>query len=151
MREEERGRPTEFGTVYPDDRHILVTDKVSTVVQFRHLDYAMERCVVNITIPQQDGHFDPAVKLADPSMVDVWVLDAPTELSRYISGSMERAPARRELLATLTVSRSEASHSSEFHCTSGKFTTVELACSPTHPGCSVDFWQDQRAKPIGGK
>lgn len=121
------------------------------MVQFRHLDYAMERCVVNITIPQQDGHFDPAVKLADPSMVDVWVLDAPTELSRYISGSMERAPARRELLTTLTVSRSEASHSSEFHCTSGKFTTVELACSPTHPGCSVDFWQDQRAKPIGGK
>ncbi len=28
MREDERGRPTEFGTVYPDDRHILVTDKV---------------------------------------------------------------------------------------------------------------------------
>ena len=111
----------------------------------------MERCVLNITIPQQDGHFDPAVKLADPSIIDVWVLDAPTELSRYISGSMDRAAPRQELLTTLTVSRSETSHSSEFHCKSGEFTTLELVCAPSHADCSVDFWQDQRAKPIGGK
>ena len=30
MHEEERGRPTEFGTVYPDDRRILVNDKVGS-------------------------------------------------------------------------------------------------------------------------
>ena len=169
MREEERGRLTEFGTVYPDDRHILITNKVrrfnqsdlvaddltmgqvSTVVQFRHLDYAMERCVLNITIPQPDGHFDPAVKLTNPSMIDVWVLDSLTEFSRYITGSMGNAPSRRELLTTLIVFWSESSHSSAFHCESGEFTTLELVCAPSDPHCSVDFWQDQRAKPIGGQ
>lgn len=29
MRESERGRPTVFGTVYPDDRRILISDSVS--------------------------------------------------------------------------------------------------------------------------
>ncbi|KAI0787539.1 hypothetical protein C8Q74DRAFT_1315427 [Fomes fomentarius] len=150
MREEERGRPTSFGTVYPDDRRILVNDKVSTVVQFRNIDYAMERCVLNIVLPERNGTFDPNVKLADPSIVDVWLLDGPTEFSRYIRGSMDYAPKRRELLTTLTFSRSGPSRSSEFHCTSGEFTTLELTCSPTNAGCGVDFWQDQRAKPLGG-
>ncbi|KAI0759040.1 hypothetical protein C8Q74DRAFT_1359986 [Fomes fomentarius] len=150
MREEDRGRPTSFGTVYPDDRRILVNDKVSTVVQFRNIDYAMERCVLHTVIPERNGTFDPDVTLADPSMVDVWLLDGPTEFSRYIRGSMEYAPKRRELLTTLTFSRSEPSRSSEFHCTSGEFTTLELTCSPANAGCSVEFWQDQRAKPLGG-
>lgn len=120
-------------------------------MQFRNLDYAMERCVLNIVLPQPTVHFDPAVRLSDPSLVDVWLLDAPTELSRYISGSMDYAPKRRELLTTLTFSHAGLSHSSDFPCTSGMFTTLELTCSPTSSGCSVDFWQDQRAKPVGGE
>ncbi len=124
--------------------------QVSTVVQFRNIDYAMERCVLTIVLPERNGTFDPNVKLADPSVVDVWLLDGPTEFSRYIRGSMDYAPKRRELLTTLTFSRSGPSRSNEFHCTSGEFTTLELTCSPTNAGCSVDFWQDQRAKPLGG-
>ena len=120
-------------------------------MQFRNLDYAMERCVLNIILPERNEDFDPDVKLADPSIVDVWLLDAPTEFSKYIKGSMDRAPKRRELLTTLTFSHAGSSRSSEFHCTSGEFTTLELTCSPAHKGCSVDFWQDQRAKPLGGE
>ena len=32
MREEDRGRPTVFGTVYPDDRHVVVSDKVTPIL-----------------------------------------------------------------------------------------------------------------------
>lgn len=111
----------------------------------------MELCVLHIEIPQKTEEFNPEVKLTDPSVVDVWLLDAPTEMSRIIVGSMDHAPARRELLASITFSHATDSHSDEFQCDSGGFTTLELVCTTTESGCNVDFWQDQRAKPIGGE
>ena len=110
----------------------------------------MERCVLNITIPQRTETFDPAVTLLDPSLVDVWTLDAPTELSRYINGATTYAPGRKELLTTLSFSSTSPSTFGEFHCPSGEFTTLELSCLPSMPNCNVDFWQDQRARPLGG-
>ncbi len=58
----------------------------STVVQLHNIDYAL-----HTVIPERNGTFDPDVELADPSMVDVWLLDVPTEFSRKIRGSMRAA------------------------------------------------------------
>lgn len=106
--------------------------------------------MLNITILQRTDTFDPAVTLLDPSLVDVWMLDAPTELSRYIDGATTYAPKRKELLTTLSFSATSPDTFGEFHCPSGQFTTLELTCSPTTFNCNVDFWQDQRARPLGG-
>ncbi|KAK7688221.1 hypothetical protein QCA50_008591 [Cerrena zonata] len=150
MKEDERGRPTKLGAVYPDDRRILINSKFATIVQFRNIDYAMERCVLNITMPQKTDTFDPAVTLLDPSLVDIWTLDTPNELSRYIDGATTYAPKRKELLTTLTFSETSPNTFGEFHCPSGQFTTLELTCSPLMANCNVDFWQDRRARPLGG-
>ncbi|CAL1697309.1 unnamed protein product [Somion occarium] len=150
MWEDERGWYSKHGTVYPDDRRIVVNAETSTVLQFRNMDYAMERCILNITIPQRTDTFDPNVTVLERSSVDIWVLDAGTELLRYIDGATEYAPKRRELLTTLSFSALSSSSSGQFHCPSVHFTTLELSCSPSMPNCNVDFWQDQRARPIGG-
>ena len=42
MREDERGRPTEFGTVYPDDRHILINNQVRRIHNLRLLDMSSD-------------------------------------------------------------------------------------------------------------
>ncbi|TBU45696.1 hypothetical protein BD309DRAFT_955564 [Dichomitus squalens] len=126
------GHEDASGTIricYWDDRHVVVSDKVSTVVQFRNLDDAMERGALYIELPQQSKSFNSEVNITDPSVVDVWLLNATIELSHDVGGSMDYASARRELLTTLTVSHAASSHSDEFHSVSGAFTTLELVCS----------------------
>lgn len=120
-------------------------------MQFRNLDYGMERCALHFEVPSPFERFDPMVNLTEHSQTDVWVLDSPVELSRYIPGSMEHAPKRRSLLTTLRFSAIESAHFGTFDCPSGEFTTLELTCSPMSLPCNVDFWQDKRAKPRGGE
>ncbi|KAH9902686.1 hypothetical protein C8Q73DRAFT_785335 [Cubamyces lactineus] len=151
MHESDRERATPFGTVYPDDRRILVTDKVSTVAQFRNLDYAMESCVLVMSLPAVSATYDPKISLSPDSVIDVWILDESVELAQDIRGPLGRAAARRELLATLPFPASGAAQTKEFLCPSRAFTTIELTCSPgAGSSCHVDFWQDRRGKPIGG-
>ena len=129
----------------------LLGGQLSTVLQFRNLDYAMERCVLHVVVPRASGEFNPDVRLSDPSNVDIWLLDGRVELSRYVTGSTDYAPPRQMLLTTLSVSEATSSVSESFFCRTGEYTTVELTCAPGFLGCTVDFWQDERAKPRGGE
>ncbi|KAL4256369.1 Ubiquitin 3 binding protein But2 C-terminal domain-containing protein [Pleurotus pulmonarius] len=45
---------TPIGTISPRDRRVLVTDMVSTVAQFRAIDYGMERCELYLALPSLD-------------------------------------------------------------------------------------------------
>ncbi|EMD39214.1 hypothetical protein CERSUDRAFT_134166, partial [Gelatoporia subvermispora B] len=138
------------GTVYPDDRHIIVSREVSTIMQFRHMDFKMEHCILKIALPQETETFNPMLKLHESSKVDVWMLDARGELSPRDSKTWKRAPDRRTRLTTLSFSGGENVTSQEFWCTSGEFTTVELACALTEQECEVDFWQNARVVPRAG-
>ncbi|OSC96433.1 hypothetical protein PYCCODRAFT_1379207 [Trametes coccinea BRFM310] len=146
VHEDERQKATHFGVVYPDDRHILMTESTSTLVQFRNLDYAMEHCVLNLSLPVKSDRFDPALSVVDSSLVDIWMLEDSEELTFDIHGLVDKAPQRQELLAMLRYSTTRSVQTQEFHCPSGAFTTLELACSPDASTCHVDFWQDRRAK-----
>ncbi|KAI0775093.1 hypothetical protein BD413DRAFT_472031 [Trametes elegans] len=150
MREDERGRATYFGAVYPEDRHVLITAEVSTVVQFRNLDYAMERCVLNMSLPSDTTAFDPAITVDEGCPVEVWMLENTPELAQDIAGPLSAAPARHELLTTVPFPTSGSRQSRAFRCPSGTFTTVEFACALGGMPCRVDFWQDRKIKPVGG-
>ncbi|KAI0833598.1 hypothetical protein BC628DRAFT_1307571 [Trametes gibbosa] len=150
--ESHRSKPTAFGTVYPDDRRIHISKSVSTIAQFWNLDYAMESCVVNLSLPADTDRFQPDVKLVKSSVVEIWTLEGEEELAQDIRGApLASAPRRRALLATLPFPSSGSHLSPAFHCPSGRYTTLELACSDASAACHVDFWQDRRAKPIGGQ
>ncbi|KAI0043697.1 hypothetical protein FA95DRAFT_1681706 [Auriscalpium vulgare] len=58
------------GNVPPEGMHIWVTPQVSTVVQFRTIDYGMENCTLVVDFP----HASFAATL------HVWRLDAPARL-----------------------------------------------------------------------
>lgn len=149
-REDHRQWRSHLGTVYPDDRRIIVSAETSTIVQFRNIDYAMEHCVLTASIPRHTEPHDPAVTLLDPTDVDIWMLDMTEEMSPHIPGTWERAARRRSLLATMAFSREGQTNSTSFHCASNEYTTLELSCASSENPCLLDFWQDQRAKPRGG-
>ncbi|KJA22681.1 hypothetical protein HYPSUDRAFT_164321 [Hypholoma sublateritium FD-334 SS-4] len=147
MTEDDRGLVTHIGVVYPDDRHIYISPKISTIVQFRHLDYGMENCSLIYTVPLLTSKFNPNAIVLNSSIIDVWALDTVVEISRHIGDTWKYAPKRTKKLATLSMSNNSYS----FHCRSNEFSTFELSCSSSATSlCQVDFWQDQRATPIGG-
>ncbi|KAF5360897.1 hypothetical protein D9756_004518 [Leucocoprinus leucothites] len=145
MREDYHMLHTNVGTIYTDDRHIYVTPEVSSVVQFRHLDYGMEKCSLNAIVPR----YTAEGKDSGGSSVDVWLIDFPMEISRQIYNSWPSAPKRSRLLASFNFTSSSNSVY-EFDCRSNEFTTLEFSCSSSINPCHLDFWQDKRRFPIGG-
>lgn len=143
MREDHRTLHTDTGTIYTDDRHVLITREVSTVIQFRHLDFGMEHCKMITAAPT----YHPANKNIS-GVIDVWLLDTSTEISRQMTHSWTSAPKRHRLLDSLTVNHSMSSVL-QFDCHSNEFTTLEFSCQSTSE-CDVDFWQDKRQHPIRG-
>ncbi|KAG7097814.1 hypothetical protein E1B28_005133 [Marasmius oreades] len=79
MSEDDRSYYSPEGVIYPDDRHILATPNVSTVVQFRNLDYGMERCALWISTPPVNMSHNPAIRMDDVT-IDIWELDMADEL-----------------------------------------------------------------------
>ncbi|KAF9467900.1 hypothetical protein BDZ94DRAFT_1305076 [Collybia nuda] len=146
MREDERGHRSPVGFIYPDDRHFIVSSETSTIAQFRHLDYGMERCQLVIKIPKPTDILDPAIQLPGPSVIDIWTLDSPDELSPYTI--WDYAPIRKSLFVSLNISEAGEATSPRFLCPSGLFSTFEFVCSGAQ-SCLVDFWQNKEA-PHGG-
>ncbi|KZV95268.1 hypothetical protein EXIGLDRAFT_834421 [Exidia glandulosa HHB12029] len=134
LMEDTKSERTVEGTVFPEERHTVLSTTVGTVVQFRAMDWGMERCTLNLSIPEGSNFLD------GPSL-NVWMLASDIELRPGIS-AWGVAPARSKLLASSA--RLGQAHTIDFACLSGSFPTLELTCSENAPPaeCSVDFWQD---------
>ena len=113
-----------------------MTFKVSTIVQFRAIDYGMENCSLALMPPSAEG-----AALADIEL-DVWALaDAPQRPGRRLNANLDvRAltwasrPARKEHVGVLKVVGGETDM---FTCPSGSYHTLEIACATR--GCDVDI------------
>ncbi|EAU82126.1 hypothetical protein CC1G_09585 [Coprinopsis cinerea okayama7 len=139
-----RQRDSVRGTLYPDDRHFIASREMSTVVQFKNLDYGMERCVLHAVLPNKTASLDPAIQLKPSSIIDVWRLDQDTEISPQSPETWALAPRRRALLERFEFpSENGEWRSKEFHCPSLTFTILEFACASVSPDCHVEFWQDR--------
>ncbi|KAF7436261.1 hypothetical protein PC9H_003090 [Pleurotus ostreatus] len=106
------------GEIYPDDRYFLVSSSTSTIIQFRNLDFRMEKCVLDPTIPSHnvtspDSGFEPSVRVDASSIVDVWMLDNTQELSRHTQWTY--APRRKTCFRSISL-RGEGSRRIEFFC-----------------------------------
>ncbi|KAJ7454052.1 hypothetical protein B0H11DRAFT_2070146 [Mycena galericulata] len=141
LNEDERGYQSIEGDIFPDDRHFVVSSTISTLVHFRHVDYGMERCTLHIIVPDRTMKHDPGTFIGSSSILDVWVLDSASEISRNIPGSWDYAPPRRNMLTTISFLENMPFTSRQFLCRSGEFSTFEFTCSSESPECHVEFWQ----------
>ncbi|TFK55498.1 hypothetical protein OE88DRAFT_1651847 [Heliocybe sulcata] len=148
--EDVKGWRTPLGSVYPDNRRIVASKEVSTILQYRYRDYAMERCTLIANIPGDTKNVDSSVDSASSTQVDVWLLETSGALRPYLRSGQTRAPRRRRLLTTMMLSAGGNDSYGEFDCPSGDLLNLELSCPRVGRNCIVDFWQDQRLRPAQG-
>ncbi|KAF9008489.1 hypothetical protein BDZ89DRAFT_1144196 [Hymenopellis radicata] len=114
---------TSHGMILIDNRHFLVRPRVSTIVQFRILDFGMERCDLMITFPKVSGGESGTYFAADIVEMDVWEL----QTDKLVAGKTKteiRAP-RIALLDSIRATYG-SNISMPFECKSGFLHTFEF-------------------------
>ncbi|KAK0195718.1 hypothetical protein F5146DRAFT_301718 [Armillaria mellea] len=117
------------------ERRLVVNDEVSTIAQFRVLDFGMENCTIAIMTPSHSAYTD--IISGDAVSLDVWSIPHATRKLNMKSVSYSSFSVTRSFLGSLLVSREGFSQTPAFICGLGSYHTFEITCS--HPGCSVDI------------
>ena len=131
--------------------------QVSTIVQFRAIDYGMGICELRLTIPPSLVHGENP-GLLDPLQsrpLSIYRLNSTKPLNAHTLSARSR-PERVARVAEVLL-QSEGDDESlvwhrKFVCEEEEILTFELACGTAAIGdaCSVEWWQD-RESPNPGK
>ncbi|KIJ53315.1 hypothetical protein M422DRAFT_155180 [Sphaerobolus stellatus SS14] len=118
--------------------HLIVTPKISTIVQFRTRDYGMENCSLHLEIPAQNSTetsvFISSAKGALATL-EIWSLAGERRLNPADT-TWATKPNRKSKLGTVELTYGTKAVISQFHCPSGSYHTFELACVSEQ--CKVD-------------
>jgi hypothetical protein len=117
--------------------------QISTVVQFRILDYGMESCQLVLETPAYNGtDRDALIHSSDGEMavLDVWALDAPKKLE-FNTLTWNSKPKRATLFTQLYASYGLKHETSSFACSSASYQTFEVVCSNCHIDIMRSGWQ----------
>ncbi|KAJ7609353.1 hypothetical protein DFH06DRAFT_1376404, partial [Mycena polygramma] len=114
------------GTVYPEVRHI------STVAQFRAIDYGMQICEVHVNLEGSSSSSFALYRLEGTVALDSLQL------------SFNSRPRRALMLSEIEANPDGvAQFRRNFSCESEQLLTFELACAKDSPtGCFSEWWQD---------
>ncbi|KAI0262320.1 hypothetical protein BC834DRAFT_891824 [Gloeopeniophorella convolvens] len=116
-------------------------DDVSTIAQFRAIDYGMENCTLALVLPggaAEAGAEPEPEPDAGELELDVWALEAAPRLNAPALTWATRPP-RRTHVGALRVRRGggRAGETPAFACDAGSWHTFEVSCA-AGPGCAVD-------------
>lgn len=129
------------GTMSPLDRHLHVSSNVHTILQFRAMDYGMERCALALRLPSDRDKQDWAPGNG-PVSVDVCALGVDRPLDPRALSWASR-PSCREPFGTLTAGPGEETRLPAFPCSWGTLYTYEVACASESPDCQLDVWANR--------
>ncbi|KAH8809636.1 hypothetical protein DL96DRAFT_1473506 [Flagelloscypha sp. PMI_526] len=125
------------GTIYPETRRVWVTRSISTIAQFRTLDYGMEICELHLKFP-------PPFPGKEPVRVSLYRLDS-NRMVNPNTLSHKTAPSRVVKLAEIDQSIGE--YTRNLTCVSDQLLTFELGCSDgSNSHCVLDWLQTPRQK-----
>ncbi|KAJ6547788.1 hypothetical protein DFH09DRAFT_843083, partial [Mycena vulgaris] len=128
-----------IGSISPEDR------RISTVFQFRAIDYGMEICELHIiladSVSLQDNHFTLSLLRLNTSLpIDVRTL------------AYANRPVQVATLAHIRIEDGTPIHfHRKFNCAMEELLTFELKCSPSgdKSTCGVEWWQN-KDDPVSG-
>ncbi|KAF5387240.1 hypothetical protein D9757_006877 [Collybiopsis confluens] len=145
------------GTVSPEERKVHVTKSISTIVQFRAIDFGMEICELKLRIPFQgnssfaDVDEDSSPLLAEPSMLSIHRLENEAPLDTKILSHKTR-PRRVSDIANIAISSAQPNinWSRNFTCEWDLLMIFEIACFDRSgysegEGCNLEWWQGKES------
>ncbi|KZV68535.1 hypothetical protein PENSPDRAFT_582324 [Peniophora sp. CONT] len=143
FQDDPRRLTTAVGTISPEDRRVLVTETISTIVQFRAVDYGMESCELVIRLPEASS-----VDVLNPAQafpLSLYRLNSSLPLDiRTLSFST--LPQRMAKLGDVPFAYgSSTTWSKTLRCQREEVLTFELSCSPlaVESECALVWWQDR--------
>ncbi|ESK86673.1 hypothetical protein Moror_9672 [Moniliophthora roreri MCA 2997] len=131
-------------------QRIVVNQEVTTIAQFRIMDWGMENCRLTIDIPAFNETKKAASIYSDhgsePVVLDVWFLDSVPPAYFGKPGQKIWPPKRQHLLASLSLSYGLRARTPTFPCPSASDQNFEVVCSPYNQHCNADLmylgWTD---------
>ncbi|KAG2052035.1 hypothetical protein BDR06DRAFT_888610 [Suillus hirtellus] len=119
-------RTTRAGTISPDDR------KVSTIFQFRAIDWGMEHCELHVAIPPMDR----------PTTLALYRLNTtvPIDISTL---SFNVRPPRVAKLDNIVLGQDSLKWYRKLSCVTDDVLVFELGCSEDESSgsCDIEWWQ----------
>ncbi|KAF7305434.1 hypothetical protein HMN09_00796000 [Mycena chlorophos] len=153
-----------FGMIYSEDREVVVDSEVSTIAQFRALDFGMESCVLTLEIPSPniadaEGLSLPykAVTIAPTATLslEIYTLAASDDPIIPATLSWKTRPERVNLLSTFTFNALQTEkdgallRSDAFDCPARSVLTFEMAFRESCASCRLRFLQDHKPPRLG--
>ncbi|KAK0466164.1 uncharacterized protein EV420DRAFT_1636761 [Desarmillaria tabescens] len=143
---------TPYGTVYPRETNFTVSSGVSMILQFRVMDFGMERCTLMGAIPsaadlERSAKSVPVVS-SEAAKLEAWFLDDNDVQLNAETLSYSNRPRRKALAGVWGATMDQRVQISDtFECPSRSLLTVEFVC--TEPECYLHFKQDEDEPTMG--
>ncbi|KAF8829607.1 hypothetical protein F5879DRAFT_977870 [Lentinula edodes] len=130
---------TDNGLVPVYSVKLQVSSEISTIIQFRTIDYGMENCSLVLAVPMTltgNSSFEaPIFDEQKASQIHIWAVSQPSKLdSRNITWNTK--PPLRTFLGQLDARMGLTTTISNFPCKSGAYFTFELSCATVD--CGMD-------------
>ncbi|PPQ64164.1 hypothetical protein CVT24_008799 [Panaeolus cyanescens] len=141
---------TRNGIVSPEDRLVKVSKYISTIVEFRAIDFGMENCELKLRIPANATAREHGAPL-EHFFIGVYRLDTNKPLDTKAL-SYNTAPRRLTNVANIEVSPGKPiDYHANFHCPWDTILTFELSCfgeerkELSGGPCSIQWWQNKES------
>ncbi|KAH9484722.1 hypothetical protein JR316_0001622 [Psilocybe cubensis] len=138
------------GYVSPEDRRVMVSPSISTIVQFRAIDFGMEKCELKLLIPANRNSSSGLPFLLSIHRLETTQPINTKELSFHNSPRRLTAVANLEFFPNTGVAWQRT-----FHCAWDDILTFDIGCSDEvgfqSDACSLEWWQNKEEdKPTQG-
>ncbi|KAI0697355.1 hypothetical protein BC835DRAFT_770818 [Cytidiella melzeri] len=143
---EEHLQLTPYGRMAIPDHHLLLSENLNMVYQFRVIDFGMESCQLALRLPALDDKtlLDPYMFRGDNEQVLINVCELDTagmiDLSKL---SWSNRPPCKQLVGTFAAKPGSEVTLSQFPCELGSVQSFGLSCAPENSNCFIDVWSSQ--------
>jgi len=135
--------PARYGCHPFDIAFQINISQIHTILQFRIMDYGMERCALALRLPAPEDNQDWTLGDDDGNAhLEVCALNVSQPLNPRALSWANR-PRCRDHVGTLVAGSDGEARFPHFPCSWGSLHTYEISCASDAPDCALDVWANR--------